>query len=173
MKKVKRVGEKKDERELPQKENKEVLWRAAEYDHSEKTLTWFVFVALISLAIAVFAFIKSNFFFGIFALFSGGMVLFFARRKPRILEFSVSEEKILIGNAVSVDYAELKNFSHRSRTGNLDEIVFRKNGLINPFVRIPIDAKLAERVKVILRKKLPEEEYDESIIDIISDYFGL
>jgi hypothetical protein len=153
-------------------EEKEIQWRAAEYEHSEKARSWFVWVIVISFAISIFGFFKRNFFFGTFALIAGGMIIMFARRRPQIFDFTISEKGIFVGNAVTLSYDQIENFAIRSRPGHLDEIVLKKKSMINPFVHIPIDSELAIKAREILKEKLPEEEHNESIIDIIFDYIG-
>ena len=60
----------------------------------------------------------------------------------------------------------------RSRPGHLDEVVLKRKTIVNPTIHIPIDSELAERAREILGVKLPEEEHDESIVDILFDYIG-
>ncbi len=149
-----------------------INWKAAEYSHSEKTTKWFVWVIVISVGISIFSFIKGNFFFGAFSLIAGGMIIMFARRRPQIYEFTISEKGVYIGTIVALEYSQLESFSMRSREGYLDEIVLKRKTVINPHLHIPIDSELAKKAREILLEKLPEEEHNESIIDIIFDYIG-
>jgi len=52
------------------KENKEteVSWRAAEYEHEEKSGGWYIIVGLVTLILIALAIWQKNFFFGIFIL---------------------------------------------------------------------------------------------------------
>ncbi len=157
---------------MTEKEKTSIEWRAAEYEHSEKTTSWFVWVTTVSVAIAVFAFIKGNFFFGTFALVAGGMIIMFARRRPHVFDFKISEKGVFIGTIKTFTYDQIESFSMRSRFGHLDEVVLKRKTIINPTIHIPIDSELAERAREILGVKLPEEEHDESIVDILFDYIG-
>lgn len=152
---------------------KEISWRAAEYDHSVKGFLWYFWLIAIAVFLAVFAFWQRNFFFGVFIILAGAMIALFSRRRPQILEFRVSEKGVFIGDKVSFDFDHLESFFIRDRPGHLDEIVLKKKTTVNPYVKIPIDSQLAEKVREVLLEKIPETEHEDSIIDIISDRLGI
>lgn len=149
-----------------------ISWKAAEYSHSEKSTKWFVWVIVVAIGVSIFSFVKGNFFFGAFSLIAGALIIMFARRRPQIFEFTISNKGIYIGKVVALEYDQIESFAMRSREGYLDEIVVRKKSFINPTIHIPIDSELAKKAREILLEKLPEEEHDESIIDILFDYIG-
>lgn len=152
---------------------KEISWRAAEYDHSTRSLLWYFWLIAIVVSLAAFAFWQRNFFFGVFVILAGTMIAFFSRRRPQVFEFKISENGVFVSDKISFDYDDLESFFVRDRPGHLDEIVLKKKTRINPFVKIPIDSKLAEKAKEILAEKIPEAEHEDSIIDIISDRLGI
>ncbi len=149
-----------------------ISWRAAEYEYKKRTLSWHLTVAAVVLGGAVLSFITGNFFFGLFLIGAGILVFFFAKQKPPICEFIISEEMIEIVDKMKIPLDSIKEFSIRSRPGALDELIIRKNVRVNPYVRIQIETKLGEKIRETLSKKIKEVEYEEPIVDIISDYFG-
>jgi len=149
-----------------------INWKAAEYSHSEKTTKWFVWVVVVAVGVSVFSFLKGNFFFGAFSLIAGALIIMFARRRPQIFEFTISDKGIYIGKVVALEYDQVESFAIRSREGYLDEIVLKKKSMINPHLHLPIDSALAKKAREILLEKLPEEEHNESIVDIIFDFIG-
>jgi len=96
----------------------------------------------------------------------------FARRRPQIFDFTISEKGVFIGTVKVFTYDQIESFSMRSRPGYLDEVILKRKTIINPTIHIPIDSELAKKAREILGEKLPEEERDESIIDILFDYIG-
>jgi hypothetical protein len=44
---------------------------------------------------------------------------------------------------------------------------------VNPYLRIPVDGETAKRARAFLATKLPEEKYEESLIDLFADWLGL
>lgn len=154
-------------------EKNEITWRAAEYEYSQKDWVWYAWVSGVAVVLVIFSIWQKNLFFGMFAVLAACMIVFFSRKKPRVLDFKINENEMRAGDNFVLTYDKLENFSIRSRVGHLDEIVVRKKATVNPFVRFPIDSKLALEAKKIIIKKLPEVEYSESIIDILSDRFGI
>lgn len=150
----------------------EFVWRAAEYEYTEKTLTWFIALGIVVLVVAIVSLVERDFFFAVFAVLAGVLVAVFARRRPQVLEFSVSEDGVRVGDRLSFSLGEFRSFALYSRPGHLDELIFKKRTAVNPYVRVPIDAALAERVKGFLKDRLDEEEFTESLVDLISGRLG-
>jgi hypothetical protein len=159
-----------------EQKNKNVIepisWRAAEYEYKKRTLSWSLTVAAVVLGGSILAFITGNFFFGLFLIGAGVLIFFFSKQKPQICEFRVSEEAVEIVGKMKIPLEIIKEFSIRSRPSALDELIIRKNVRINPYVRIQVESKLGEKIREILSKTIKEVEYDEPMIDVISDYFG-
>jgi len=149
----------------------EVIWRAAEFEHSEKTTLWYVGLGIATIVLLAIAFIQKNFFFAIFIFIAAGTVFFFAEKKPAVFDFKVNEEGVTIGNRV-FRYDDLHNFAVHERPGKLDAIVIHRKVNINPHLMIPADMRTINKAKAILSRKLPEVEYNESIIEIFSDLLG-
>jgi hypothetical protein len=157
--------------EIKESSQEIISWRAAEYEHTEKEAGWYWLVGAISFVLIVVAFWQKNFFFAVFIVIAVGMVMFFSRRKPEVVDFSITDTGINIGE-LSLYFENLDSFSIRSRPGHLDEIVLKKKTTVNPFVRIPIDSRMVEKAGEFLRNHLPEVEYKESLVDIFSEWFG-
>ncbi|MGC9602938.1 MAG: hypothetical protein ABSF47_00490 [Minisyncoccia bacterium] len=160
------------EKEKKKNEETEITWRAAEYEHLEKGGSWYLIVGGTALVLLVIALWQKNFFFGIFILLAGIMVITFGNRRPDVLDFKLTREGCELGRGIFYKYDQMENFSLRSRPNRLDEIIFRKKTTFNPFVRIPVDSRTAERAKIFLVQKLPEIQYDGSLLDILIDFLG-
>lgn len=153
------------------KEKISLRWKAAEYEYREKTPGWFLAVGAISVVLLVIALLQKNFFFAVFIIFAAVIVMVFGKRRPAILEFYLDDEEIGVGKA-SFKYNELDGFSVRRRPGHLNEIVLKKKTVVSPFLRIPIDSKLAAEAEQLLGEKLPQTEYQESLVDVFAEWFG-
>lgn len=161
-----------EEKNKKKNDGTEITWRAAEYDHFEKSGGWYFIVGGVSLILLIIALWQGNFFFGIFILLAGIMVVTFGNRRPDVLEFGLTQEGCNLGRGNFFNYGQLENFSLRNRPGRLDEIIFKKRTSFNPYVRIPVDSQTAEKIRIFLVQKLPEEEYKDSILDILVDFLG-
>ncbi len=154
------------------KEKKEVSWRAAEYEHLEKERGWFLIIGAVAFVLAVFAFWQNDFFFGVFIVLATALVMYFGRREPRVYDFAVGERGVSIGEK-EYPLGRLESFSIRERRNRLDDLVIKKKTNANPFIHIPVDERTAKDVRRILKEAgLPETEYQESIIDIVTDLLG-
>ena len=75
-------------------EEKEISWRAAEYEHFEKGGGWYLMVGGAALILLLIALWQKNFFFGIFILIAGILVIVLANRKPGVLDFKLTEKGV-------------------------------------------------------------------------------
>jgi len=151
----------------------EISWRAAEYDHVEKGLYWYLAVGGVSLLLLAFALWQKNFFFGIFIVIAGIMLIALGNRRPDVLDFKLTEKGFDDGRGSFYEYEQLDHFSVRNRLGRLDELMLKKKSAFNPFLRIPIDSKTAGEARIFLAQKLTEVEYEPTILDALVDLFGL
>jgi len=154
------------------KKEQGISWRAAEYQYIEKDIGWYFTVSFVALLLIVLSLWGGNFFFAIFMVIAAVTVIFFARRRPQIFDFKISNEGVAIGENIFYDYDALHGFVIRERPGRLNEIVLQKKANLNPYLKIPVDSKLAEEVKIFLGNKLPEIEYQESLVETVSEWLG-
>ena len=151
---------------------KEISWRAAEYEYFHKDALWYFVVAIIGLALIVLALWKNNFLFAIFIIISTVLFVTLGKKKPRVVEFKINDKGVGIGKNVFYDYENIESFDAKSYPDRLDELILKRKSPIHPFVRIPIDSKHLKEVKEILSKHLEEKKYEDSVIDSISDTLG-
>lgn len=153
------------------KHTAEITWRAAEYEYMEKGALWYWLAGVAAAFLAILSLWWRNFFFAVFVILAAGMVIFFGRRRPAVMEFRITEAGAHMGRKF-LPFENVEDFSIRVRPRHLDEIVLKKKVMVNPYVRIPIDSKLAGDARAILNKILPEVEYKESLVDLFSEMLG-
>jgi len=153
-------------------QDRSISWRASEFGHFEKGATWYLIVGGATLILFVIAIWQRNFFFGIFIMLAGIMVVASGNRKPAILDYKLTEKGCEVGRGVFYEYGDLENFSLRNRPGQLDELVIKKKTSFNPFLRIPIDSHTAEKARIFLVQKLEEVEHKDSFLEILIDFLG-
>lgn len=163
---------KKEENETDVEQDRSISWRAAEYEHFEKGGGWYLMVGFATLLLLIIALWQKNFFFGIFILLAGIMVVILGNRRPDVLDFKLTKDGCEVGRGVFYAYGSLENFSLRSRVGRLDELILKKKTAFNPYVKISLDNQTAEKVRIFLIQKLPEVEHKGSLLDIFIDFLG-
>ncbi len=153
-------------------QNRIISWRAAEYEYVRKDVGWYWIIGGVSTALITIAIWQKNFFFALFIFLAAFVLIVFGKRRPHVYDFSIGEEGIRAGKNMHLAFDYIEGFSIRNRSGRLDQIVIKKKTTINPYVKIPIDSKMEPKAREYLLKKLPEIEYKESILDIISELLG-
>lgn len=122
--------------------------------------------------LTVLALWQKNFFFAVFVVIAEISIIVLARRRPRVIEFTIDETGIRAGEDIALGFAEMEGFAIVERPGRLNEIVLKRPRSINPYFRLPIDSVLAKEAKKILSEKLTEMEYEESFLDLMADRLG-
>lgn len=149
----------------------EIIWKAAEYEYYHKDISWYWISFIISAILILIALWQKNFFFAVFVAIAEVAVILLSKRRPQIIEFKITDEGVTIGKDLFF-YRDLDGFKIISRPHRLDEIILKKSTSFNPFLKIPIDSKLAEKAKVILQNYLAEIEYETPLIDTLTDWIG-
>ena len=150
----------------------EISWRAAERDHRERGWLWYAILGGGALFLFTLAMLQRNFFFGVFVILAAGVVFAAGSGKPKVLDFKINEHGVTVDNRIVYAFEKLDAFCFKNRLGRLDELILKKKAAVNPFVRIPIDSKTAEKAAAFLKKHIPEFEHQDSFMDIVSDWLG-
>lgn len=161
----------KESKQLTEKEINEFYWRAAEYNLKKKDINWYISLFLISLILIIFAILQKNFLFIIFILLTTSFLIYLNRTKPRILDFKVDSLGVNIGQELFLKYEDLEGFGFYEKQDSLDELVLKTKKGISHYFFIPIDKTSKDKVKEILIKKIPEFQYEPSLIDLMFDRF--
>jgi hypothetical protein len=149
-----------------------ISWKAAEFHYIEKDVLWHTGIVLAGVLLLIFAFAGHNLFFGIFVVIATILVMEFGRRRPRILEYAVTKDGLLLDKKLYLPYEKIESFRIHKRQNRLDEVVFKKTSKANPFLYVPVDEKTALVVQEFLLSYLPEDEHDESFAEIIAEWIG-
>lgn len=149
-----------------------VTWRAREYEFTQKDASWYWLIGGGAATLILIALFQKNFFFAVFIAIAAGVVALLGKRVPEVVEYSVSEEGVRIGKEVLYPYNELHSFSVRKRESRLDEIVLRRKTIANPFIKLPANAHATERARALLKEKIEEEEYHESLLELFTEWLG-
>lgn len=150
----------------------EISWSAAEHEYVEKDARWYLTIGGFSLLLIIVALWQANYFFAVFVAIAGVVLANFGKRRPKVFEFRVTEEGVGVGEKF-VTFERLESFTLRERRGSLDELIVKQKTYVNPYLRIPVDGTTATRVRALLATKLPEEDYEVSLLDLFADWLGL
>ena len=153
----------------PPKDLLEVEWEAPEYEAQEKSPGWYFVLSALAIILIALSFYAGNPLFAFFILIATIILASFSKREPEIFKFKINKEGVAIGEEVFHYYDSLDGFGVLEHSHKLDEVVIHKKRLLTPFIKLPIDSRTLPRAKRILKKHLPEKEYQDSLIDVISE----
>ena len=94
------------------------------------------------------------------------MILYWGRKKPRELRFRLEEKGVHAGRSFYF-FSELESFAIHS-----NEIVFKKKSRLSDYLKIYAYETELDRAKEFLSTRLPEFEYEESLMDHIAKLLG-
>ncbi len=151
---------------------RKISWRAAEFHYFEKDYLWYVWAVFTGVVLLAFALWQRNFFFAVFVVIATVLFVEFGKRRPRTLDYELNEKEVLIDGRMSIPYKSIESFHVRKRLGLLDEVVFKRATRVNPFIHLPIDEELAVRAREFLLEFLPEDEHEQTIVEIIAERIG-
>lgn len=146
-------------------------WETPEHEHKDHSPDWFWAVGIVSLAVAIAAFLLGNFVFGILVIIAGLALILVAREGRQHVRVSLSERGVQVHHEL-FPYRNLKTFSIDDVHDN-PYLILHSNRLIFPHIKIPIshDIDLAS-LRAYLSQYLSEEDHEPSIIDAIVHFLG-
>lgn len=154
----------------PKEEQKNVTgevllsWRAPEYHHYEKSVDWYWWVGLAAVVLLGFAFWQKSFLFGVLVLVGWFTVVLHAIRHPEELNFSVTENGVLIEKTF-YPWHTLKSFWIFYNPPLFKELSLESQKTLMPFIKIPLGDVKPAQIKNIVSRHLEEIEQQESLID--------
>ena len=147
-----------------------ISWHTPEYEHHPKDAFWF----WISIAVAALLFGGAiwmrNFFFAGFVIFAEALVIVLADREPRMVEASIDRHEVRVDGRV-LPIKELRGWSFMGEPHHKHShiILHSKSKLsLETVIIVPDEAK--EEIVSHLSELLPEEEHEESLIDLLAHY---
>ena len=139
---------------------KEIKWSAPEFEHREKGVSWYWLTAIAAITIIGIALWAGNFLFAFFVMIAETLIIFWAHQKPAEIEFKLDENGLTISDKKSYPYETLAGFAVR---GN--EVIFRQKRRLTAYLKIIAGPADIGRIKSFLSDRLPEIEYEESLIE--------
>lgn len=138
-----------------------VSWRASEYIHHQKGLSWFLPLAGASALLAVITYFLSGGIIGAIMVITGAIAFgMYAKQEPETLNYALFPRSIAVGNK-EYSYDDFKTFSV-SQSGGLFHVMLNPVKRFLPPVTIYFPKEEGELIFDILAERLPsiEEKLD-------------
>lgn len=160
-----------EEKQSEEKETTKVEWQAMEHPHYKKEAGWYWVIGGGAVILLMVALWQKNFFFGIFIVLAATTMMSLGNRHPKVVDFRIEEDGVSVAGNKYV-YKNIEGFAIVREEHRLSEIILKKKGPVNPFLRLPIDNKSLDKAEAELKEHLPEIHYEKTFIDAISDLLG-
>jgi hypothetical protein len=152
-----------------------IRWEAPEFEHREKSATWYwmtIVIAVLLLAIAIW---QRAFLFGLFILIAEILVIVWGAAEPRSVHFELTEKGLKIGERRFYPMRELKSFS-ADLEGTFDEIYPDIVLTFHHHFRTPLRLKAPmawlPEIRRELRAHIPEQHFEPGFMEILEKYIG-
>jgi hypothetical protein len=151
-------------------EKKKIEWTMPEYNEKERNNDWFWALGVIVVASSITSIIFGSYFFAVFIVLSGILIVMFALKKPDMVSYELNEKGLQIRNRL-FPYEEIKSFWVQKET---KPTLFIKSGrLFMPVISMPIESSLADEIKnKMIENQIIEEEMKEHFSEKIMEYIG-
>lgn len=154
----------------PQEPLEEIEWEM-EIVRSEKSASWYWLVFLVTALFVLIGLFMDNILLAVFSIAGGFAVVIQGSQKPEHVAVSLNNKGIRINNKLFL-YTHLESFWILSDEDE-HSLLFKSAKALGPSTRIPLSEIPPELVREHLSQFLPEEEQEESFIDMLGEIIGL
>lgn len=148
-----------------------IEWQAPEYEFHPKTPNWYWGVFLVALVIGLIALFTVNFLLLILIIVAAFAVMMYGARQPDVIKFATTHRGVRFHTRL-YPYDFLKSF-WVIETAEKRKLILETDRIVLPHLVLPLGADInAEDLRRYLLQFLPEVRQEESLADLLSDYFG-
>lgn len=151
-----------------------LAWEVDEYPNHDRSRTWYVLGAIISVALIIYAIATANFLFAVIILMCGVITLISTFQPPDKINLAITTIGILVGDAF-YKYKDVKDFSvaYEPPAVKLLYIDFQKPW--QPLVSVPLEDTDPNQVRECLLPFCLEnlERTEETLTDAVRRVYKL
>ena len=151
-------------------ENK-ISWQALEFKKKEKTIDWYWAVIIITLSIAVIAFLLHNTLFGLLIIISALSLLLFSSHEPKSIKICIDKRGVVVEKEM-YPFATLDAFWIDITNEDEPKMILKSKKKILPLIILPVEEHHHLDLRDFLLKYLPETEMHEPASHKIMDKLG-
>ncbi len=141
-------------------------WRAPEHIHIRPNPRGLVISTVLLALIIAYAIFTNSPLMAITFILIGIVGYIFITRDPREFEFTLTDRGILGGNTL-YEFDDLRSFWIYEDPPLSRVLSLHSNGIISPFVHIPLGDVNENELRALLLEFVPEEKHHPTIIDTL------
>ncbi len=146
---------------------RDVAWTTVEFYKHEKGGWWYAILWLLALALVVAAFLTENFLVVGLVIVAALVLTLYAAKEPEKLKVGLDDEALYI-NEKRFPLPEFSSFWIMDR-GDHYILSLHRTGPLRTDLRLIMPPSYAGNVRMLMRPSVPEEEHEESLIDILAE----
>lgn len=147
-----------------------IRWETPEHVDYVRGMDWYWAVGIITLTIAVLAFIFGNPIFGILIIVSAFALVVKVSRDPNTIECEINDRGIIINKSL-YPFLALESF-WVDVLHHTPKLVIKSRKTFMPYLIIPLLNVEPEEVRAILLNYIAEVEHPEPLLHKILDWLG-
>lgn len=147
-------------------------WRAPEYEKYERGRKWYLYVALVLLAIIGYAVYTDSPIMAITFVLIGVVGYIFINRDPQIIDFAVTRDGIIAGREM-YDFDAVKSFWIFYEPHDIKVVSLHTKSTLMPYAHIPIHDEDPVEIRRVLLEYIPEVKQDPSLVDTFERLIGI
>lgn len=147
-------------------------WRAPEFEHVEKSTTWYwgsMVVAVILMAIALW---QKNFLFAVLIMVAELAIFMLSEEKPKMWDFTIDQRGVTIEKHKLYKYSTMTMYDIHDFSDEYHELVLQTKSKVHHYIKIFIHVEDEERVMDLLDEWVPRGEIQVTFIELIERLVG-
>ena len=148
-----------------------IEWQAPEYTYHPKHQNWYLWLFVVTAVLVLLALFTKNFLLVVLILLAAFVVMMYGARQPEVIKSAVTHRGVRFHERL-YPYDTLKSF-WIMETPRGRKLIVVSGRLVLPHVVLPLAPEVnSEDLRQYLLQYLPEVRVEESMADVLSDYFG-
>ena len=148
-----------------------VQWSASERHPRSLGHYWYLYLGGLATLLIVFGILTDSYLFIIFVALSFTVLGLYLNAPPRVITYMVAHDGIHIG-AKRYDYRSLKTYWIFD-TLLPSELSVETSGLLNQFIRIPLEGVHIGEIRAVIGRFLEEKQHEDTLFDQVARLIGL
>lgn len=152
----------------PQIDNSVFWWSAKEESNQhQRGLLWYLGIAILSIALVIFAIVQKNYLFLIFIILAITIYYLMGRQDPKKHVIRINNQGVTI-NEKTFLFEDIKGFGFFEKIDK-EYLIFETSSFTQKYILVPLK-KDKEKILEFLKKLLPEKQYEENFLDTLEDF---
>ena len=141
-------------------------WTAPEYHYHEKSANWYIAVFIVVGTVSAIAAVYKNYLLTTLSLLAGFAIALHGARHPRVVEMHIDDHGLRVGNRL-FRYKQMKSFCMLRHPQEGTFLSVELDSMLTPRTSILLGDADPQDIHDALIHRVPYEEYEESLLDIL------